>query len=88
MWVKTYADGKTIHEDRQRGVTWLKTPSKDIVKVHMVNLKDGMEVKSPELQGYAAYWHSRTAFSNQEGRTFEVAERIQGQLANGQWLTF
>ena len=76
MWVKEYADGTKIVEDRARGITWKKTINKGIVKVYMRQNDND----SPSLKGLEEYWHSRGAVLNHEsGKTTDVLERIQGR---------
>lgn len=73
MWVKHFADGSTIAEDRANGVTWLSTPLSGLVAVDLVV---GREVY--RLDGPGPYWHSRTATVDATtGDRREIAERIQ-----------
>ena len=83
MWIKRFADGTVIREDRDNGVTWLSTPLTGIAEVQLkVNGQH-----SPKLRGYDKYWHSRTGLAKNDNTMVEVAERIQGQRPDGQWHT-
>lgn len=88
MWVKRFADGKEIQEDRKNGITWLKTPTAGLIEV-MLSCKGphGGMVPSRTLHGHIQYWHSRTAVSNNDGSHRDIAERIQGLLPDGTWET-
>lgn len=83
MWIKILKDGTRIQENAAARLTWLKT-SQDIQGCYLFNA--GMQ--SEILSGLIQYWHSRTAiFDPETGNTVDIAERIQGLLPNGKWIT-
>lgn len=88
MWIKNFADGQIISEDRVRRITWLSTPLKGLVQVTLqVVFPDGSK-HSISLSGYSQYWHSRTSECfPQNGERKETAERIQGLREDGNWDT-
>lgn len=84
MWVKIYADGTTITENKPHGHTWMRTPLNNIIEVYMINNNGD---KSPSLTGYQSYWHSRTnTILNSNQKSF-ISEQIQGLRDDGQWDT-
>jgi hypothetical protein len=82
MWVKILKNGNSLCEDRDQGITWLKSPT-DFTSVYLINSGQ----KSNVLFGMYDYWHSRTAVADQSGNLVVIAERIQGLLPSGKWLT-
>lgn len=86
-WIKFYANGSHIQENKALGITWLKTPLVDIIEVAlMVKGPNGTMVER-RLANYASFWHSRTAVANESCKPIIVSERIQGLRNDGMWAT-
>ena len=87
MWIKKYLDGNIICEDRDCGITWLKTPLNNLreVELQVVGIHGGRVER--KLSGYKEYWHSRTVVANDSCKPIIVAERIQGLRNDGMWNT-
>lgn len=83
MWVKVFEDRSVLYEDRKNGRTWCNTDSNQIRTLYMIC--DGQQ--SPHLSGMGQYWHSRSIRRTVDDGYLVCAERIQGRLPNGSWLT-
>lgn len=87
MWIKKYLDGNIICENKECGITWLKTPLRNLLEVELqvVGIHGGRIER--RLTGFREYWHSRTAVANESCKPIIVAERIQGLRNDGIWET-
>jgi hypothetical protein len=87
MWIKVFANGSVVAEDRQCGITWLKTPLTGLVEVELQVKGPRGDMVHRNLRGFNQYWHSRASIANDSCKPIIVAERIQGLQDDGKWFT-
>ena len=89
MWIKQYLDGSVVTEDKDQGITWLKTPLDNLYSVELwvTTPQGGKLARRLHAPRYSQFWHSRTIVANESYKPIIVAERIQGLMEDGKWFT-
>lgn len=85
MWVKIFHNGTVVIEDRDKDITWCRTPLDNIIELYMISSSGK---KSESLCGPGAYWHSRAAIIDpMTGEKTDILERIQKKIDHNTWET-